>query len=162
MKKECVEDYNKIKISQVSVLSSNKNLSDYEKDLKLKYARYNKYESDLFTFRLTDTRCNLGGWRLWFVCDECNNRVGTLFYRDYKLEPKCRNCLNLTYEARQKKGSWIFPIGNRVIKLKERYDHVTEKLKEKGIHAKTCFRLYLERAELIEKLNEALSFQEEV
>lgn len=158
MKKECVEDYDKIKISEISLLSSNKKLNGYEKQLKLEYARDGKYETDVLRLALTDSLCNFGGWRLWFICDECNKRVGTLFYRNCKLEPKCRNCLNLTYEARQKRGGKLFRLFtkfDRMGRYKRKIDKISARALRKGTHSKTRLKLCLEQIKLKEQFIEA-------
>ncbi|MEK6909284.1 MAG: hypothetical protein AABX23_04500 [Nanoarchaeota archaeon] len=162
MKKECVEHYNKIKISNISILSSNKKLSDYERNLKLEYAREEQYESDSFNLKLADSRCNLGGWRLWFMCQGCEKKVGTLFYKYDPQNLRCRNCLNLTYEARQNKRKEAFHLIGNAIRLKQKYDLIGERLLRKGIHAKTRLRLWSEKTILGEELIEVLALQKEV
>jgi hypothetical protein len=44
---------------------------------------------------LTTTKTRFGGDRFWFLCPECQKRVGTLYQSKEKLS--CRNCLNIGY-----------------------------------------------------------------
>ncbi|GAH21194.1 unnamed protein product, partial [marine sediment metagenome] len=48
--------------------------------------------------RLTPTKCNYGGQRWWFICNNCQRRVGVLYLGDSWFA--CRHCYNLTYESR--------------------------------------------------------------
>jgi len=60
------------------------------------------YESMDYTYDLTRTECNFGGYRWWFRCGgkdgtHCQNRVGKLYLVGRKFV--CRDCANLTYES---------------------------------------------------------------
>lgn len=50
------------------------------------------------TVKITKTRCNLGGWRYWFVCPMCNRRIGMLYRKPLGSSFLCRHCQNLTYQ----------------------------------------------------------------
>lgn len=50
---------------------------------------------------LTTTKCYIGSFRDWFLCPNCNGRVGTL-YLSYEGFFSCRVCLNLTYKSKNK------------------------------------------------------------
>jgi len=53
-----------------------------------------------YSASLTKTKCNLGGYRYWFICPglNCGRRVGCLYFGNTYFV--CRHCLNLTYESR--------------------------------------------------------------
>lgn len=51
--------------------------------------------------RLTKTKCNYGGERVWFLCPACSKRVGTIYRRPLTDLFLCRHCLNLTYDLRK-------------------------------------------------------------
>jgi len=154
MKKECVEDYNQISVIDIDLLGSNKRLDKFEKNIKLEYAREGEIESNGFLLKLTETSCNFGGWRLWFVCRSCNKRVGTLFYSMYDSEPHCRNCLNLTYQDRQRKRELFF----EVFRLQRKANKIKQKGLRKGIHKRTYFKHILEYEGLVERIRETLLF----
>ena len=44
--------------------------------------------------QLTETLCNFGGSRKWFLCPECDKRMATLFLAQ---RVACRKCLDLRY-----------------------------------------------------------------
>ncbi len=46
---------------------------------------------------VTCTRCNFGGLRFWFVCPQCNNRVGVLYKNPISEAILCRKCHGLSY-----------------------------------------------------------------
>lgn len=50
---------------------------------------------------ITQTECNYGGERVWFVCPTCNRRVGTLYRKPLGILFLCRNCQNLTYQLQR-------------------------------------------------------------
>lgn len=64
------------------------------------------------------TPCNLGGVRLWFRCYcstdiatmhyGCRKRVGALYKPPGGTVFLCRDCWDLTYEQRQRKGSFLY------------------------------------------------------
>ncbi|MZR11653.1 hypothetical protein GQE99_01225 [Maritimibacter sp. DP07] len=45
---------------------------------------------------LTETPCNYGGTRKWFLCPECAKRCGVLYIRH---RIACRTCYDLTYSS---------------------------------------------------------------
>jgi len=48
--------------------------------------------------RIVSTRCNYGGLRAWFVCPQCNRRVGVLYRKPLLTHFLCRHCQNLSYQ----------------------------------------------------------------
>jgi len=48
---------------------------------------------------LVRTKCNYGGYREWFACSACSERVGIL-YEDGN-DFRCRKCLGLRYKSQQ-------------------------------------------------------------
>ena len=48
---------------------------------------------------LTSTPCYLGGERIWFLCPDCNRRVGVLYVDGHQVS--CRHCLRLTYSCQR-------------------------------------------------------------
>lgn len=48
---------------------------------------------------LTQTPCNFGGARSWFLCPGCNSRMAILYLSSDALE--CRRCQGLTYRSSQ-------------------------------------------------------------
>lgn len=92
--------------------------------------------------RLTWTPCNLGGWRVWFVCPKCD-RNAAILYSAYGLA--CRHCYDLKYASQ---GMVSFDRGVRKInKLRKSlkwyggFAH-GEFGKPKYMHWKTYFRLH--------------------
>lgn len=85
MKKITVEECQKISIAQI-------NTSNTEA-LAIKL-------NDQTIF-VTETRCNYGGTRRWFICPLCKKRIGTLYRKPLSVNFFCRNCNNLTYQLRQ-------------------------------------------------------------
>jgi len=50
---------------------------------------------------LTQTKCNYGGDRVWFLCPTSKHRVGALYRKPLANEFLCRHCNNLTYQLRK-------------------------------------------------------------
>lgn len=46
---------------------------------------------------LTQTSCHLGGYRHWFVCPSCQNRMGVLYLRNRCFG--CRRCQKISYQS---------------------------------------------------------------
>lgn len=46
---------------------------------------------------ITTTPCHFGNERLWFLCQKCKRRVGTLYKPPTDELFLCRKCHNLTY-----------------------------------------------------------------
>lgn len=69
----------------------------YKKYIIIKFPN----SSIMQTVYLTDTQCNLGGERFWFLCPDCNKRVGVLYLCELGYF-SCRLCLSLVYESQRK------------------------------------------------------------
>ncbi len=81
-----------------------------EKKIEFRYKSRNRYSGEEWTSKnysigLTTTPCNLGGERYWFVCKDCQRRVGALYLYD-ELDFTCRHCLDLSYESRNKSRNY--------------------------------------------------------
>lgn len=50
---------------------------------------------------LTQTKCNYGGDRVWFLCPASKHRVRALYRKPLANEFLCRHCNNLTYQLRK-------------------------------------------------------------
>ncbi|MBA7519383.1 hypothetical protein ES705_11461 [subsurface metagenome] len=59
-----------------------------------------------YKVRLGPTKCNYGGQRWWFICKNCQRRVGVLYLGDSGFA--CRHCYNLTYESRNESRRGFF------------------------------------------------------
>jgi hypothetical protein len=46
---------------------------------------------------LTQTACHLGGFRRWFICPQCNKRMGVLYMRHGHFA--CRHCQQISYQS---------------------------------------------------------------
>lgn len=46
---------------------------------------------------ITYTPCNFGGQRFWFVCPQCERRVGVLYKGPISETILCRKCHGLSY-----------------------------------------------------------------
>lgn len=49
--------------------------------------------------KLTTTPCQYGGFRYWFLCGQCDKRVGVVYERDKVF--CCRHCLSLGYKSQR-------------------------------------------------------------
>lgn len=67
---------------------------------------------------LTKTRCNLGGYRYWFVCPCCYKRVGVLYFAPGDVHFRCRLCNNLTYYSRNESNPYAI-LGETDRKMKK-------------------------------------------
>jgi hypothetical protein len=60
-----------------------------------------------YTITLDYTECNFGGYRPWFKCPGCSDRVGKLHMPPGGYRFSCRDCLDLTYYTSRKSGDEI-------------------------------------------------------
>lgn len=90
-KKEPLETYFSIKISRIKHLLSTDKPID-------KVRLVDTYEGRFETIdlKLTTTPCQYGGFRYWFICDQCNKRVGIVYEAPNYI---CRYCLGLSYKS---------------------------------------------------------------
>lgn len=89
------------------------------------------------------TACNYGGYRIWFVCPECNRRTSALYIGLGRYA--CRRCWRLPYQS-QSRG--------KVDRLLDRAEEIESMIegeygeKPKGMHWKTYERLQWEARDL--------------
>lgn len=62
------------------------------------------WQSLAYDVYLTKTACNLGGFRTWFMCPNCDKKVGILYLLNGKFY--CRRCQNLTYRTNNGSKNW--------------------------------------------------------
>ncbi|QQG43971.1 MAG: hypothetical protein HYW86_03855 [Candidatus Roizmanbacteria bacterium] len=53
---------------------------------------------------LTTSRTKFNGEKFWFICPNCNKRVGMLYKHPLEDVIGCRCCLNLKYKKQRFKG----------------------------------------------------------
>lgn len=90
-----VEECDKIEVSNL--------LREYRVKLKEYFLR-SKFEITDVEIRLTTSKTGNCGTRFWFVCPQCEKRVGVLFKHPILSLVGCRQCLNLEYRKRRFKG----------------------------------------------------------
>ncbi|MEP6342233.1 MAG: hypothetical protein ABJ275_02880 [Maricaulaceae bacterium] len=86
---------------------------------------------------LTQTPCNYGGSRKWFLCPDCDRRVGVLYYQT---QFKCRHCTNLYYESQYKpESSRLFSKARKIRRDLGGSENMSEPFPErpKGMHVNT-------------------------
>jgi len=91
---------------------------------------------------LAHTPCHFGGHRAWFLCPECDRRVGVLYYQG---QFHCRHCTDLHYESQYKsESSRLFAKARMIRRKLGGSENMTEPFPErpKGMH----FTTYLEQA----------------
>ena len=99
-------------------------ISDPEEEkitLDYRYKNGDDWTPTRYLVNLSRIPCNLGGYRLYFLCPNCGQRVLNLYLVNYKFT--CRHCNNFTYktrnETRGKMHLWSrwFDYGNKADKL---------------------------------------------
>ena len=60
-----------------------------------------------YTVQLDYTECHFGGYRPWFNCPECSDRVGKLYMPPGGYRFACRDCFNLGYHTSRTSGDEI-------------------------------------------------------
>jgi hypothetical protein len=88
------------------------------------------------------TSCHFGGWRPWFKCGRCSQRVGKLYSTGVALH--CRGCLSLWYSSQRRGAKSRRYL--RALKLRLRLGgvaHLQEPFpaRPKRMHRKTYARL---------------------
>jgi PleD family two-component response regulator len=53
---------------------------------------------------LTTTPARFGGVRFWFLCPQCEKRIGVLLVHPLTDKVGCRKCLGVEYRAKRFKG----------------------------------------------------------
>jgi len=90
-----IEDCHKVAVSDV--------LQKYRVNIKETMLR-SQFEMMSVDVHLTTTCTGNKGTRFWFVCPNCERRVGVLLIHPLQGELGCRKCLNLEYKKRRYKG----------------------------------------------------------
>lgn len=99
---------------------------------------HEEWQSMELSVSLTQTSCQYGGSRYWFVCPECSRRVAVVILDCPQVA--CRHCLSLTYASQsenligrswRKRDKYMAKLGGK--------DNLY--LKPKGMHWKTWERL---------------------
>jgi hypothetical protein len=67
--------------------------------LRLQYQVKSTGKSLDYRIPLTRTFPNFGGYRLWFLCPNCNTRCGKLYLAPGQIYYLCRKCADLTYQS---------------------------------------------------------------
>ncbi len=124
----------------------NINYTMYENTMVLNF-RFHRYGDDEWepvqqTIWFDRTPCHYGGSRKWFLCPECDSRVGLLYGGDVLF--LCRHCYRLPY-ASQGEG-YLDRMSRKLNKISgkleaDEYIVDGELWKPKGMHWKTFYRL---------------------
>lgn len=94
-----------------------------------------------YLVRLTQTVCNFGGLRTWWLCPHCGRRVAVLYGGS---RYACRQCYDLTYKStRTTPDLKHFARANKVRELLGWGGGVASPMgsRKKGMHASTYLRL---------------------
>ena len=86
-----VENCHKIAISDI--------LYQYRINLK-ETILYSKFEMMNINVGLAVSKTGGGGMRFWFLCPNCERRVGILFIHPNQISIGCQKCLKLDYRKR--------------------------------------------------------------
>ncbi len=62
---------------------------------------YSLMPNSPLSLSFTTSRLHFGGVRYWFICPNCDKRVGKLFKPKSERAFWCRHCYNLTYKSTQ-------------------------------------------------------------
>jgi len=95
------------------------------------------------TIMFTQTPCNYGGHRKWFLCPDCNRRVIVLYAGGIRF--LCRHCYHLVYatqhESPQKRS---FTKAHKIRRKLAGYSDLTSSFppKPKGMHWSTYWKLF--------------------
>lgn len=74
-----------------------------QKELKISLLRA-EIEALGIKVSLTTSKTRFKGERFWFICPNCEKRVGTLYKYPLGVTVGCRNCFNLKYRKQRFKG----------------------------------------------------------
>lgn len=89
------ENYSKINIDELVVNAL--------KELKIRLVQ-SQIDALGVEVKLTSSKTKFNGERLWFICPNCNKRVGVLRKHPVDGIIGCRICLNLKYRKQRFKG----------------------------------------------------------
>lgn len=107
-----------------------------------------------YSIRLDKTPCNYGGYRYWFICPNCNKRVGVLYCAGLYV---CRHCIGASYQTQLNQP--LDNVRRKMHKLANKLNWVTGKygeqipLPKKGMHLATFIKLDSQYKELKKKEN---------
>jgi len=102
------------------------------------------------------TECHYGGYRPWFLCpggvktrnDQCNKRVGVLYYHSGVNRYRCRHCLDLSYLSQRtdKRGQAVIRAQKKRWLLSKFFNGCFDEIppRPRGMHLKTYERLVRE------------------
>jgi len=104
--------------------------------------------------KLTRTKCNYGGMRVWFTCSTCNRRVAKLLLVSKSL--KCRHCSRLSYSSQNE--SHLDRLYRKIWKIRDRLGadsnlHIPIRGKPKYMHQKTFKKLAQEESDINKLIN---------
>lgn len=107
--------------------------------------------------KINKTPCNYGGFRYWFICPKCNNRVAKLYRNGIFV---CRKCIGVNYKCQLKQ-----PRDREFKRLNALRDRLGWEggivngigSKPKGMHLKTYIRLLVEYIKLEDICNGHIS-----
>lgn len=90
-----VENCDKIKVDDL--------VSKTQRELKIRLLQ-SQIEVLGIEVNLTTSKTRFDGERIWFVCPNCERRVGTIYKHSTEEIVGCRICLNLKYRKQRFKG----------------------------------------------------------
>jgi hypothetical protein len=110
---------------------------------------------------LDRTPCNFGGYRLWFRCPGCNQRVAIIYAAGKYF--RCRHCYGLTYASSQEghldrllRKAWKIRI--RLGASQSLFDSICEP-KPKHMHHRTFTNLRIDAMKVENKINLIMASQ---
>ena len=117
----------------------------------------NEWEPVQQTIWFDRTPCHYGGNRKWFLCPECDSRVGVLYGRNVLF--LCRHCYRLPY-ASQGEG-YLDRMSRKLDKISDKleadeYINDRDLWKPKGMHWKTFYRLKMAEIDTDDRWGNAL------
>lgn len=107
---------------------------------------------------MTQTACNFGGYRQWFMCPDCGRRVGVLYLQN---KFTCRHCTHLKYESQYKsESSRLFAKARKIRRSLGGTINMSEPLpnRPKGMHVTTYLRHVENYARAASKAKSAIGF----
>lgn len=141
--------------------SGNINYTMYENTMVLNFRAHGYWDDDWESVQQTiwfdRTPCHYGGSRKWFLCPECDSRVGILYGGDVLF--LCRHCYRLPYASQGE--DFLSRMNRKLDKISNKleadeYTVVDELWKPKGMHWKTFYRLKMAEINTDERWGNAL------
>ena len=146
-------------------LATTSSLSDYPKmtitSVKHKLGQHAKAISMNYQFKgkpyaydvgITTSSCHYGNYRYWFICPNCNKRVGVLYCAGLYV---CRHCIGANYATQLMQP--IDKLFRKVAKIRHRLQWQQgiangHGSRSKGMHRKTYDRLVSEHDRIADTL----------